>query len=83
MDSNYSAIRSRDTFLQNLGAELAEAAYPVMLRHGVVDNWLELQLDLWKVVKETVSKWDQEWPSAGVMLVSSSNPQNESSLERY
>jgi hypothetical protein len=69
VDSCPSAIGSRDAFLENLGAELTEAAYPVMLRHGVVDNWLDLQLELWKVLDEIVKKWDQEWPSAGVLLV--------------
>jgi hypothetical protein len=69
VDSYPSAIGSRDTFLDNLGAELTEAAYPVMLRHGAVDSWLDLQLELWKVLDETVKKWDQEWPSAGVLLM--------------
>ena len=83
MDSSNSAIGSRHTFLENFGAELTEAAYPVMLRHGAVDNWLDLELELWKVLKETVKKWDQEWPIAGVMLVSSCNRQNESALGRF
>jgi hypothetical protein len=83
VDSNNSAIGSRDTFLENFGAALAEAAYPVMLRHGAVDNGLDLELELWRVLKETVKKWDQEWPSAGVMLVRSCDPQNESALGRY
>ena len=83
MDSNHSAIGSRDTILENFGAKLTEAAYPVMLRHGAIDNWLDLELELWKVLKETVKKWDQQWPSAGVMLVRYCNPQNESALERY
>ena len=71
MASNVSAMGSRDTLLENFGANLAEAAYPVLLRHGAVDNWLDLELELWEVLKETVKKWDQEWPSAGVMLVGS------------
>jgi hypothetical protein len=54
-----------------------------MLRHGAVDNWLELELDLWKVLNETVKKWDQDWPCAGVMLVGSCNPESESALKRY
>ena len=83
VDSNISAIGSRDTFLENFGAELIEAAYPVMLRHGAVGNWLDLELELWKVLKEIVKKWDQEWPSAGVMLVKSCNPQAESALQRH
>jgi hypothetical protein len=83
VDNNNAAIATRDAFLEKFGAELTRAAYPVMLRHGAVDDWLELELELWKVVKETVKKWDEEWPSAGVMLVISGNPQNESALERY
>jgi len=83
MPGNVSAIGSRDTFLENFGADLAEAAYPVMLRHAAVNNWLDLQLELWEVLKETVKKWDQEWPSAGVMLVGSCDPQSESAVERY
>ena len=75
MDSSNSAIASRDTFLEDFGAELTEAAYPVMLRHGAVDDWLDMELELWKVMKDSVKKWDQEWPSAGVILVSCCNPQ--------
>jgi hypothetical protein len=82
MDSNDSASADRDTILDNFGAELTEAAYPVMLRYGAVDSWLELELELWKIMREIVKKWDQEWPSAGVMLVRSCNPENEPALER-
>ena len=78
MDSRSSAFAGRDTFLENFGAELTEAAYPVLLRHGARGNWLDLELELWKVLKEILQKWDREWPSAGVMLIASCNPQNES-----
>ena len=47
-----------DVFLENFAAELTEAAYPVMLRHGAVDNWLDLELELWKRLKATVRKWN-------------------------
>ena len=82
MESSNSAIPCRDTFLEDFGAELAEAAYPVLLRHGVVDDWLDMKLELWKVMKESVKKWDQEWPNAGVMLVSRCNPQDASVLDQ-
>jgi hypothetical protein len=81
VSGNHCTTGNRDAFLDSLGAKLTEAAYPVMLQHGVVDSWLDLELDLWKALKETVKKWDQEWPSASVMLVStpqSRNPQDES-----
>jgi hypothetical protein len=76
MNTTNSAIGYRTTFLENFGAELTEAAYPIMMRHGAVDNWLDLELELWKVLKETVKKWDQEWPSAGVLLVKADHVQN-------
>jgi hypothetical protein len=34
VDSNLSASANRDTFLDNFGAELADAAYPVMRFRG-------------------------------------------------
>jgi hypothetical protein len=71
MDSNNYAMSSRDDFLENFGAELTQAAYPLMLQHGAIDNWLTLELELWKALREIVKKWDQEWPSAGVMLLAS------------
>jgi hypothetical protein len=77
VDKNHSDIGNRDAFLENFGAELTEAAYAVMLPQGPVANWLDLELKLWKVLQETVRKWDQEWPSAGVMLVPLCKLQNE------
>jgi hypothetical protein len=41
-----------------LAAELTAAAYPVALRHAVGDRWLDLQLELWQALTETVKKWD-------------------------
>jgi hypothetical protein len=55
---------------ENFGAELTDAAYPVLLQHGVVDNWLDLRLDLWKALSNTVKKWDQKTPTSGGMPVS-------------
>jgi hypothetical protein len=53
-DNRDSAIGLPETFLENCGAELTEAAYLVMLRHGEVDSWLDLKLELWKTLTETV-----------------------------
>ena len=44
--------------LAALAAELTAAAYPVALRHAVGDRWLDLQLELWRALTETVKKWD-------------------------
>jgi len=45
--------------LQDLVAELTVAAYPVALQHKDKMEWLELELDLWKVLGQTVKKWEQ------------------------
>jgi hypothetical protein len=44
--------------LAALAAELTAAAYPVALRHAVGDRWLDLELELWRALTETVKKWD-------------------------
>ena len=48
-----------NTFLENLAAELTNAAYPVMLQHDAGERWLELELDLWKAMTESVKKLDR------------------------
>ena len=52
--------------LEDLTAELAEAAVPVALRHGVGDRWLELELDLWRVLTATIQRWGRETLVPGV-----------------
>jgi hypothetical protein len=46
-----------DLTLQNFAAVLVEAVYPVALQHEGVDSWVELELDLWKVLTETLNGW--------------------------
>ena len=53
-------ISDREAFFENLSAELTNAAYPVVLRHGVGEKWLDLELDLWKAVTESLQKMDRE-----------------------
>ena len=65
MSDNPGATCNRDTLLENFAAELTSAAYPIALQHGVGDKWLELELDLWRVLTETVKKWGRELPRAG------------------
>ena len=62
MSDNHSASWNRDTLLENFAAEVTSAAYAVALRHGVEDKWLELELELWEALKETVKKWEQGLP---------------------
>ena len=41
-------------------AELAEAAYPVLLRHGPSRTGSSWNWTL-AVLRETIGKWEQEW----------------------
>ena len=45
-----------DPFLGSLAAELTDVTYQVALRHGMSDQWLELQLDLWGALTEALEK---------------------------
>jgi hypothetical protein len=56
--------------MEDFAAELAEAAYPLLLRNSRGENWLDLELELWQTMRKTVGKWAHDWPQAGVMLVS-------------
>lgn len=46
--------------LEFLVAELTEAAYPVALRHRGRGSWVDLELDLWKALEQTVCKWQRQ-----------------------
>jgi hypothetical protein len=54
----------RDILLDEFAAELTSAAHAVALRQGVEGKWLDLQLDLWKSLAETVKRRGREWPRA-------------------
>jgi hypothetical protein len=62
MNDNRAVVSDVDHELDALAAELTGAAYAVALRHGVDDKWLDLELELWEALKETVNKWGQEPP---------------------
>jgi hypothetical protein len=42
--------------LASFTAELTDAAYTAALRHGVTGSWIDLQLDLWRVLTEAVER---------------------------
>ena len=45
-----------DPVLENLAADLTDVAYRVALRHGMGDQWLKLQLDLWNGLTEALEQ---------------------------
>jgi len=45
--------------LEELAAELTEAAFPVALRHGIGTDWLDRKLELWDAMTRTVNTWQE------------------------
>jgi hypothetical protein len=43
-----------DNWLASITATLTDAAYAVALRHGVSGSWIDLQLELWRVLTEAI-----------------------------
>jgi hypothetical protein len=64
MNDERAAVSDANHILEGFAAELTAAAYPVALRHGVGDKWLDLELELWRALTETVKKWKLERPHA-------------------
>jgi hypothetical protein len=56
--------RSPETF----AARLTEAVFPVALRYGGGDLWLDLELDLWHVLAETVKEWSWALPNGDLEI---------------
>jgi hypothetical protein len=55
------ATRNRSkSALETFAAELTDAAFPVALEHAMGANWLDLKLELWKVLDGAVKKWRPE-----------------------
>ena len=53
---------NRDMLLEIFAAELALEAYRVALRTSIRGAWLDLELDLWRVLADTVQAWGRELP---------------------
>jgi hypothetical protein len=54
MDREFEAPVDRDTLLENFAAELALTAYRVALRTRAQGTWLDLELDLWRELADTI-----------------------------
>jgi hypothetical protein len=59
MTTDHALPGDWNAFLKDLAAELTNAAYPVVLQHGVGEKWLDVELDLWKAMTESVKKLDR------------------------
>jgi hypothetical protein len=51
-------LQTQRSSLDEFVAHLTEAAYPTALRHTSGARWLELELDLWRVIAQAVLKWE-------------------------
>jgi hypothetical protein len=81
MKANDRTACDKDGFLDHFAAELTEVAYPIALRHRRGDSWIDLELDLWKALAETVRKWAGHLPTDGCadeFVVNQSPPPPES-----
>jgi hypothetical protein len=52
-----------DALIETFVAELTATAYAVVLRHGAEHLWLDLELDLWEALHETVRRWRRACPA--------------------
>jgi hypothetical protein len=42
--------------LTSFAADLTDAAYTVVLRHGITGSWIDLQLDAWRVLAASIAQ---------------------------
>jgi hypothetical protein len=56
MNVNPPTANAGDNWLASITATLTDAAYAVALRHGVSGSWIDLQLELWRVLTEAVER---------------------------
>ena len=66
MNRDFKTPVNRDALLETLAAELALAAYRVALRTRTEGTWLDLELDLWRALADTVKTWAEELPAAPI-----------------
>jgi hypothetical protein len=64
MNDIRDTAQDRDARLDDFAAELTRAVYPLVLRRGPKDSWVQVQLALWRALAETVEKWAWEPPAA-------------------
>ena len=60
MNENTRAPADWDALLDHLVAKLTCAVYHVALRHAAPGTWLDLELDLWQALADTVKQWESK-----------------------
>ena len=64
MSDNHRTACDRDTQMESFVAELTRAVYCLVLRRGLKDSWLQVELGLWRALAETVQEWARQQPAA-------------------
>ena len=62
MNGDFQTPINRDDLLETFATELTLAAYRVAFRSRTQGTWLDLELDLWEALADTVQKWGTELP---------------------
>jgi hypothetical protein len=62
MNDILDTVKDQDVRLEDFSAELTHAVHLLVLQRGRKDSWLDLELDIWRVVSEAVKKWGRESP---------------------
>jgi hypothetical protein len=63
LSDNPGTAPDRDIRPEDLAAELTGAVYPLVLRRGPKDWWINLELALWRALTETVEEWARQRPN--------------------
>jgi hypothetical protein len=64
MKGNGRPVGEGDAVLDTFAAEITLATFDIALRHGMAGSWLDLELDRWGVLAETVKCRGREAPRA-------------------
>jgi hypothetical protein len=62
MNGELKILVDPDAQLERFAAELTLAAYRVALQTTARGTWLDLELDLWRALADTVKTWKRELP---------------------
>ena len=54
MMTNTRTEHKRDPALEDFAAELTQAVYPIVLRQRPKGSWLDLELNLWRILAQTI-----------------------------
>jgi hypothetical protein len=65
MNDIRDTTQDRDTRIENFAAELTRAVYPLVLRRGLKDAWIKVELGLWRALAGTLQKRAPQQPADG------------------